>query len=56
VEVGFYEHALAPVAGGFGARHGRDDAGLVAGEDLGAAEVALVGDDVQIVTAERRLG
>lgn len=28
----------------------------MAGEDLGAAEVALVGDGVQVVATERRLG
>lgn len=55
-EVGLHEHALAAVAGGFRARHRHGDAGFVTGKDLGAAEVALVGDGMQLLAPQRRLG
>lgn len=43
-KVRLHIHALGRIARGRGPRHGRGDARLMAGQDLGAAEVALVGD------------
>lgn len=55
-EVGLHIEALLPVARGLGAGNRGDDARLVAGEDLAAAEVAFVGNSVQLGAAERALG
>lgn len=50
------ELALALVARGSGARDDRGDALLMADQNLGSAEVALVGNGVQVVPTERFLG
>ena len=43
-------------AGGRGLRQGDGDARLVAGQNLGAVEVAPIGDDIELIGTEDVLG
>lgn len=49
-------YALCRIARGRRSRHGRGDARLMASQDLGAAEIALVGDVMSVVPTKGDLG
>lgn len=55
-EVRLHVEPMRPAPGGVRPRHRRGDALLVAGQQLGSAEVALVGEDMQVVALEGCLG